>query len=208
MSCASLRKTLRNSPLHIIVSRLIQVLHHFHEATLRVLRIEIRTSWPLLFRFFSGARTGLFSQVDPNFLFFLLERDRHTIRLDLNAARSWVDMIGQWFQQKAPILALESPDLKIYCICFELALNGLLIVSSDALEPFQEVHLDQTWFVLVPSVVFNLRELHVTEIYRLAAWTQDLGLLLFFCSRSLSLLLYQGRGFGLLQQAIDAANLT
>ena len=117
-------------------------------------------------------------------------------------------MIGQWFQQKAPILALESPDLKIYCICFELALNGLLIVSSDALEPFQEVHLDQTWFVLVPSVVFNLRELHVTEIYRLAAWTQDLGLLLFFCSRSLSLLLYQGRGFGLLQQAIHAANLT
>ena len=207
MAGASLRKTFRNCPLHIIVSRLIQVLHHFHEATRRVRRIEIRTLW-LLLRFFSGARTRLFSQVDPNFLFFLLECDRHAIRLDLNAARSWVDMIGQWFQQKAPILALESSDLKIHCICFKLALDGLFIVGSDPLETLQEVHFDQSWFVLVPSVVFNLRELHVTEIYRLTAWTQDLGLLLFFRSRSLSLLLYQGSGFGLLQQAIYAANLT
>ena len=190
MAGASLRKTFRNCPLHIIVSRLIQVLHHFHEATLRIRCIEIRTSWPLLFRFFSGACTGLFSQVDPNFLFLLLERDRHTIRLHLNAARSWVDMVGQWLQQKAPIFALESPNLEIHCICFELALDGLFIVCSDALEPLQEVHFDQTRFVLIPSVVFNLRELHVTEINRLTAWTKNLSLLLFFRSSSLTLLLY------------------
>ena len=116
-------------------------------------------------------------------------------------------MVGQWFQQKAPILTLESPNLEIHRICFELALDGLLIVGSDAFKPLQEVHLDQTWFVLVPSIVFNLRELHVTEIYRLTAWTQDLGLFLLFCSRSLSLLLYQGGSFSLLQQAIYAANL-
>ena len=44
-------------------------------------------------------------------------------------------MVGQWLQQKAPILALESPNLEINCIRFELALDGLLIVGSDALEP-------------------------------------------------------------------------
>ena len=99
-------------------------------------------------------------------------------------------MVGQWLQQKAPIFALESSNLKIHCICFELALDGLLIVCSDTLEPLQEVHFDQTRFVLIPSVVFNLRELHVTEINRLTAWTKNLSLLLFFRSSSLTLLLY------------------
>ena len=61
---------------------------------------------------------------------------------------------------------------------------------------------------MVPSVVFYLRELHVTEIYRLAAWTQHLGLLLFFRSSSLSLLLNLGSCLGLLQKAIYATYLT
>ena len=104
-------------------------------------------------------------------------------------------------------MSIEATDLQINAVCLKLALNGLFVVLSDALQTFEKVDFDEAGLVLVPSVLSDGSELHVCKVKCLAIRSCYLLLLLFLSSCFLFLFLDASSLLGLLYKSLKLLDL-
>ena len=111
-------------------------------------------------------------------------------------------MVRQRLNEETIVLAVEVTNLEIDLVSQERALDRFFVMLANEFKSFQKVDFDQTWLVLVPSVVFDLSECHVAEVHRIAIRSRDLLLLLLLSIGCLSLLVDSGSCLSLLQESL------
>ena len=117
-------------------------------------------------------------------------------------------MVRQRLNEETIVLAVEVTNLEIDLVSQERALDRFFVMLANEFKSFQKVDFDQTWLVLVPSVVFDLSECHVAEVHRIAIRSSDLLLLLLLSIGCLSLLVDSCSSLSLLQESLNTLDFS
>ena len=150
----SLLPTLRNSPLHIVVTVLVHLFHHFHQITLRIFCL-------FCLRLTCADQTLFGLQISPVFGWVSLnERNGNSIGLYLVLTGTDVKLLLCWCHPEPQIFSIQVLNPQIKALVFKLADHLSFRETANTINSTGNVNLN-LFVTLIPS---KFRERFVHDI--------------------------------------------